>query len=128
VPLNRLALGALEWHRARQGREKKRAGELYNDQDIVFSDGRGEPWNLTAISNAFARIARDAGIPAARLHDLRHSTASWLLQSGVDIRTVSSVLGHSTPTTTLGTYSHLMPGADADAVDAIARRLEAAVG
>ena len=48
-----------------------------------------------------------------------------MLQSGVDIRTVSSVLGHSTPVTTLGTYAHLMPGADAKAVDAIAARLEA---
>lgn len=58
-----------------------------------------EPWNLTAISNAFAPIAKLAGIENARLHDLRHSAASWMLQSGVDIRTVSFVPGHSTPVT-----------------------------
>lgn len=127
IPLNRLALAALEWHRVLQGREKKHAGEVYADQDLVFADGRGEPWNLTAITNAFARIAKAAGIQAARLHDLRHSAASWMLQSGIDIRTVSSVLGHSTPVTTLGTYAHLMPGADSKAVDAIAARLEAAI-
>jgi integrase len=36
IPLNRLALSALEWHRARQSRDRKRAGELYIDNDHVF--------------------------------------------------------------------------------------------
>ena len=40
------------------------------------------------------------------MHDLRHSTATILLGSGVDVVTVSKVLGHSSPTTTLAIYGH----------------------
>ncbi len=125
VPLNRLATATLQWHKLQQNRDRKRAGGAYDEGDLVFADPLGEASNLTAITNAFGRIAKDAGVHA-RLHDLRHSCASWMLQSGIDIRTVAGVLGHSSPVTTLGTYSHLMPGAEAKAVDAIAARLEAA--
>ena len=45
----------------------------------------------------------------ARLHDLRHSTASYLIMAGVDIRTIQSILGHSDIATTR-IYTHLAPG------------------
>ncbi|HTL67748.1 MAG TPA: tyrosine-type recombinase/integrase, partial [Lacunisphaera sp.] len=45
-----------------------------------------------------------------RFHDLRHAAASILLQSGVDLATVSQRLGHGSKTTTLGIYSHCLEG------------------
>jgi integrase len=57
-----------------------------------------------------------------RLHDARHSTATWLLQDGVDVKTVAAILGHSSPVTTLTTYAHVMPGSEARAVEVIAKR------
>jgi integrase len=76
-----------------------------------------------SISNAFDRLAREVKLSSTRLHDARHSTATWLLQDGIDVRTVAAILGHSTPVTTLNTYAHVMPGAEARAVEAIAKRL-----
>ena len=47
-----------------------------------------------------------AGMTHVRFHDLRHTTASWLINSGVDLYTVGKILGHSGPQTT-ARYAHL---------------------
>ena len=49
-------------------------------------------------------------------HSLRHTTATWLIQAGADIKTVQSVMRHSDIKLTLDRYGHLFPGAEADAV------------
>lgn len=123
VPLNDVAVAALKAHRARQAEDVLRYGEGYDRaSDLVFCDSLGRPWHLAAISNAFRRCAKDAGV-RVRLHDLRHTTASWLINAGIDIRTVSAVVGHKHTSTTLEVYAHLMPNATARAVDVIAKRL-----
>lgn len=127
VPLNALAVEALRSHRVRQNQERLAAGPVYVAEDRVFADSLGHPWNPRSISNAFRRVAKAAGV-AGRLHDLRHSCATWLLQGGTDIRTVAAVLGHATAVTTLTTYAHVMPGAQARAVEGIAERLRTASG
>lgn len=69
----------------------------------------------------FKRIARNIGIPAARLHDLRHSYAVVSLQAGDDIKTVQSNLGHRTASFTLDVYGHVtaqMQQASTDRMDA----------
>jgi integrase len=52
----------------------------------------------------------DALTVIPRIHDLRHSHASWLFEAGVDILTVQRRLGHESITTTADRYGHLMPG------------------
>ncbi len=70
-----------------------------------------------------SRISKEAGVKGLRLQDMRHSAATWLLQAGVDVRTVSEVLGDSSPMQTMSTYAHVLPGAQTRAVEAIADRL-----
>lgn len=60
-------------------------------------------WQLR---NEFDAAKVKAGLPHIRIHDLRHTTASWLIQSGVDLYTVGKILGHSGPQTT-SRYAHL---------------------
>jgi integrase len=57
-------------------------------------------------------------LPTIRLHDLRHTHASILLQQGVPLKVVSERLGHSNPAFTLSVYQHLLPGMQADAAKA----------
>lgn len=54
-----------------------------------------------------------------RIHDLRHTFASWLLASGVPIHVVQNLLGHESIKTTVDTYTHLMPEARRAAADAV---------
>ncbi|WP_278973242.1 site-specific integrase [Peptostreptococcus anaerobius] len=52
-----------------------------------------------------------------RVHDLRHSHATLLINNGIDVLIISHRLGHSNPTTTLNTYSHLYKNRSTEAVD-----------
>jgi integrase len=84
---------------------------LSGDHTVVaYEDGRSiNPVVLTAWCR------RHFG----KLHQLRHSHASHLLGAGVNIKAVSSRLGHASAALTLSTYAHLLPGADQDAAQRI---------
>lgn len=78
----------------------------------------GEYMRPDYMSGQFKRMARACGIDQAySFHNLRHTHATWLLQSGVDFRTVQERLGHASPSTTLAFYAHVMPGRDSYAAD-----------
>ena len=53
------------------------------------------------------RVLARAGLPKVRFHDLRHTFATMALQNGVDVKTVSSMLGHYSAGFTLDTYAQL---------------------
>ena len=53
------------------------------------------------------RILKEAGLPAIRFHDLRHTFATHALTSGVDAKTLSGILGHTNASFTLDTYTHV---------------------
>jgi integrase len=81
----------------------------------MFTDGAGQPIHPHAISQAFERIARRAGVPVIRLDDLRHTPGTLLIKAGVPVKVVSERLGHATPAFTIDTYQHVLPGMQADA-------------
>lgn len=83
---------------------------------IVTTDGTYTARN--AISMAFARMRDELGLDQSyHLHTLRHTHATWLLQSGYDMRTIQERLGHARVDTTLSLYGHVMPGRDAQAAE-----------
>ena len=53
-----------------------------------------------------AKILKEAGLEHIRFHDLRHTFATLALQNGVDVKTVSAMLCHSSAGFTLATYTH----------------------
>ena len=59
------------------------------------------------LSYTFEREIRRAGLPAIRLHDLRHTHATLALRAGVHPRVVQERLGHANVSITLDTYSHV---------------------
>ena len=65
------------------------------------------------------RVLKRAGLPKVRFHDLRHTFATLALKSGVDVKTVSSMLGHYSAGFTLNTYTHATAQMNQDAADAI---------
>jgi site-specific recombinase XerD len=87
----------------------------------VFANELGGVLNLDMVSKTFAKLARSIGVKARgiSLHSLRHCAASMALTGGADVRTVSSLLGHASPSTTLNVYGHVMAGAKERAVSAI---------
>jgi integrase len=89
--------------------------------DLIFSaNSKVTPEN---VSLAFLRACRKVGIADFRLHDLRHTAASWLRMSGADIQDVAELLGHRDLRMTKR-YSHLSPAH----LSAAVRRLDSVFG
>jgi len=87
-------------------------GLVPRDGDYIFSKADGQPYDPDAVTHAFAKIAKSAGLPHTRLHDLRHAHASFLIKQGIPAKVISERLGHSGISITMDTYGHLMPGMD----------------
>ncbi len=93
----------------------------------VCTDGDGQPIHPHAVTPAFERIARRAGVPIIRLHELRHTRGTLLIKAGVPVKVVSERLGHAHVSFTIATYQHVLPGMQADAAlvyEALARPVE----
>jgi len=97
---------------------KAREGKTF--YDLVFSNISNVPTDPGTLTHNFARIARKAGLPSTRFHDLRHTFASLMLLAGIHPKIVSEMLGHSSVAFTLDTYSHVIGGLQRIAV----RRLD----
>ncbi|WP_159649137.1 site-specific integrase [Erysipelothrix aquatica] len=91
---------------------------LLTDGDFLF--GGPEPIGMSTIQRAFENGIRASGVPKIKIHDLRHSHATLLINRGANIVAVSKRLGHSDVQTTLRTYTHLLQESD----DALMKILE----
>lgn len=83
--------------------------------------GFGMP-NQTTISKYFRRARATVGMEWLRFHDLRHSAASAMINSGIDLYTVGTVLGHKSPVSTRR-YAHLATDSLRDAIGAIGKKI-----
>ena len=109
IPLPNIITALLKKHQLRQKEEKLLYANKYQDNDLVFCTKIGtylEPRNL---SRTFYTLVANAGIDPANMHALRHSFATRLLEANEHPKVVQEMLGHSSITLTLDTYSHVMP-------------------
>lgn len=113
IDLDPTTIAVLDAWRAWQTTEQSAIG--VEPSGRMFTDGHGEAIHPHAISQTFERIARRAGVTMIRLHDLRHTHGTLLIAAGVPVKVVSERLGHATPTFTIETYQHVLPGMQADA-------------
>ena len=88
-------------------------------QHAVDSDTRLFETSKDALGNEIKRVAARIGIEKIRVHDLRHSHASYLIHRGIPIIAISQRLGHEKIETTLQTYAHLYPQERDMIIDAI---------
>lgn len=96
------------------------------DNDYLFIRGVADPtpWHPDTASRLWVEIrARVPALKGVRLHDLRHAHATWLAAAGVDPKTVSTRVGHSTIGITLDRYTHRVSSADRAAAEIIGRLL-----
>jgi integrase len=116
------AISALTRHRRSvQARERLRAGAVWQEHGLVFATKIGRPLEGGHVNERFHRAIATAGLPDLRVHDLRHTAATLLLTRGVHPKVVQEMLGHTTITLTLDTYSHVAPALHAE----VARYMEA---
>ena len=98
------------------------------DNPWMFPSGRtGEMYHPDSVVTLHKRILKDAGLEHIRFHDLRHTFATMALQNGVDVKTVSSMLGHYSAGFTLDTYAHVTTDAQLKAAQTMGNILSRAV-
>lgn len=81
------------------------------------------PRDPTAVRKKLSAVLKRAGCPAARFHDLRHTFATSALEHGMDVKTLSTVIGHVSSATTLNVYAHVTDEMRQKAADKIDRAI-----
>ena len=103
-------------------REKVGCGSEY-----VFPSPTGGPISPDSVLHMLQRVLKRAGLERVRFHDLRHTFATLALQNGVDVKTVSGMLGHYSAGFTLDTYAHVTTAAQRTAANTMGNILSGAV-
>ena len=118
-------LAIMLWeHRFKQEQAWILLGKPLLPTDLVFSHPDGRPIRPDNVTRAFNTIVRSLGLKGVRLHDLRHAHATILLEEGVHPKVVQERLGHSSVSTTLDIYSHVVPSLQQAAARKIDEGLE----
>ena len=105
----------------------KQQGKKTGSSPWVFPSPIGGPISPDSVLHMLHRVLKRAGLPRVRFHDLRHTFATLALQNGVDIKTVSGMLGHFSAGFTLDTYAHVTTAAQKEAARTMEKVLTAAI-
>ena len=122
VALDHHTTAALADHRRRGEHTARLLSRRFRETDFVFAREDGTPCRPDNLSQVWGRAAKKLGIKA-RLHDLRHTSASLMLASGANPKLISERLGHSSTAFTLDTYTHVLVSAQAEAAEKLGAML-----
>ena len=131
VPIEPTTLARLRAFKSLAQAEAQSEGVGWDESLYVLGDARGNYLRPKYLSHQFASLAEVIGLrgvtgAAVTYHDLRHTFATALISDGVDVKTVSVLMGHSSPTMTLTAYAAFDPANRATAAQAIARAMATA--
>ena len=112
--------GAVPWLGVLDRLPGGHVGPPWEDRGSVFVREDGSFIYPDAFSKVFNNRVERAGLPRIRLHDLRHTHATLVLQPGIHHKVVSERLGHATIAITLDTYSHAIRAMEKDAAEQVA--------
>lgn len=124
IPLNQFMVEELLRHKKEQEREKRLCGEDYCDLGMVFCKPDGDYISPREFLRQYQRLLQKAGLERKRFHDLRHTVASLLINANENPKVIQQLLGHSTISTTLDIYAHVMDRTLNRSVDNLCNQLE----
>lgn len=110
-------------HKAKQDELKAVVGEAWVNPDVVFTSAIGEFYDRDTVNRQLKKILTANGMPPLTVHSLRHTNASLMINSGVNIKAVSSHLGHCNISITCDTYSHMFEEYEARIANALEENL-----
>ena len=87
--------------------------------EYVFPSPYGGPISPDSVLHMLQRVLKRAGLERIRFHDLRHTFSVLALQNGVDVKTLSAMLGHYSAGFTLDTYAHVTTSMQKQAANAV---------
>uniref|UniRef100_UPI003D722A95 tyrosine-type recombinase/integrase n=1 Tax=Streptomyces albogriseolus TaxID=1887 RepID=UPI003D722A95 len=112
-------LRSLKEHKERQDKERENVGPDWSDTGLVFTTPTGRPLDPANLTRRFRSFLDRAELRRIRFHDLRHSTATLLLEQGVDLIVIKELLGHAHIGVTAGVYAHVRLRLQRQAIDTL---------
>jgi integrase len=106
------------WRQQQELRLKLGLGKCPDD-GLVFGNIDESPRKPNSLTTKWRRLVKAIDVPKVSFHALRHTHASQLIASGMDVLTISRRLGHSSAMVTLNIYGHLFPDSDERAARAL---------
>ena len=119
-------VGLIKLLKTQQEQQANDCGDLWVETDRLFIKWNGQPLHPSAPYKWHKRFCERENVSFKGLHSFRHFVASQALASGVDVKAVSSMLGHSQTSTTLNIYAHVVQQANEKALNSVASVLETA--
>ncbi len=107
VPLTQRLRTLLAEHRLRTGRST----------GLVFGADGVKPFVGSTVSRRAKNAWEEAGLPVTSIHVARHAAVSFLIDTGLNVKEISTYIGHASVATTLDRYGHLLRGSEAAAAD-----------
>lgn len=116
-------LQSLKRHQEEQQHERDAAGTTWRHNGYVFTTPQGRPIDPTNLTRTFTALLCKAALRRIRFHDLRHSTATLLLEQGVELVVIKELLGHAHIGVTATVYAHVRLRLQRDAIDLLGQAL-----
>jgi len=111
-------MAVLKRHKAEQSTKKLKLGDRWHkEHDFVFTTWEGNAMHPDSLNTWLTRFTVENKLPHISPHAFRHMAASYLINSGVDVRTVSGKLGHARTSTTTDIYAHVIQSAEQQTAD-----------
>lgn len=119
IYLDNTTINTLRAHYDRQQIDRLAPKGSWTETGLIFCTSNGTPIHPRNLLRDFKLLLRDAGLPSIRFHDLRHTSASLLLNNGYSPLVVSKRLGHARTSITMDIYGHLHPSEEIEAAQKI---------
>ena len=113
-------LQMLRQYKTFQAEERLKCGDKWIETDRLFTSWNGGYMGIDTPRYWLSKFCKANGFKQVNVHSFRHLNASLLITNGIDIKTVSAVLGHSQTSTTLNIYAHSFAEAQAQAMQTVA--------
>ena len=106
--LPKRAITALTAHKAMQDRERREAGKVWQDLNLVFCHEDGSMYTSRGLNWHFSKMTKKAGIGHWHAHEGRHTAVSIMSSNGVPIQEISDTVGHKSTHVTETVYRHVI--------------------
>ena len=124
IPLNKMALEALERQKEWQERWKTTLKEFYKDNGTVFSDEKGDYVQGQRVLAHLRRLLVKSGIETKHtVHDLRHTFCTLLRDNNIPVEVTKELMGHSDVNMTLSIYTHTYNPKKIKSVDTLGKAI-----
>lgn len=123
-PLTEEAQRIFQAAKAEEEKNRRLFGRQYQESDYVFKWADGRSYSPDYITSKFPALLKKHGMPHIRLHELRHSCASLLINAGFTLKDVQEWMGHADIKMTANIYGHL----DVSRKQSMAEKLSGEIG